>query len=164
MEKKKSLWFIIILLVVVIIAVAGAIGFIIGNQNGQVSGAQAVKQKYLPILNAAFPPPPSSLSSLTGTVKSVYGATITMEVKDPNDYLPHVDGSPVAVQTRTVSVSPSTKLVYMNYGQLKSNGEPTTSTFSLNDLRAGDIVTAKSSSNILNAQNFSATEVDLINY
>jgi ABC-type cobalt transport system substrate-binding protein len=154
-EIKKPVFIVVALLTFI---AGGVIGYFIGQANGN----QAAENKYLPIVNTAFPAPSGKLYSLIGTVKTVYGATITLAVNDPSDYLPHLDGSPRATQTRNANTSPSTQYFSLDNIHLDKSGNPTRATITLADIKSGDTVMVKSSENIFSASSFDATEVDLI--
>ena len=143
---------------VLVLIVGGVIGYFIGQMNGN----QAATNKYLPIISAAFPAPSGTLYNLTGTVKGVYGATITLTVQDPSDYLPHMDGSPRATQTRTAQTSPNTKFFAIDNSKLNADGSPTKTPITSGDIQTGDTVAVQSSQNIFSATTFDVTEVDLI--
>jgi hypothetical protein len=137
-----------------------AAGYFIGNTQGNV----AAERKFAPILNAIYPPPPDELSSLTGTVKSVYGAGFELEIEDLDDYLPHLDGSARAKETRTANTSVGTIFTLINYERLDRQGNPTRMPRTFANLTAGDMVTVRSSENIRNAGSFDATAVEWIQY
>jgi hypothetical protein len=148
MENKKTLvWYMVGSLVV---------GLLIGFWGGSAWGTQAGKMDLMPLVNFAFPKPSDDVRSFTGTVKAVVGATISLEINAPDDYLPHLDNSPRATETRYANTTPDTKFISI------SNGSVTGKTFSLSDLKTGDIVTVRSSENIRNAQRFDVSEVDLV--
>ena len=152
---NKSL---LIAIAVLILIVGGVIGYFIGQTNG----SQVAADKYLPIINAAFPAPSGPIYTLQGTVQNVYGATIAITVNDPSDYLPHLDGSPRATQTRQANTTPNTVYFELNSTKLDSQGNPIKTSISLSDIKPGDAVMVKSTQNIFSATTFDVTEVDLI--
>jgi ABC-type cobalt transport system substrate-binding protein len=154
-DIKKPVFIIVALLALIL---GGVIGYFIGQANGN----QAAANKYLPIINVAFPAPSGTLYNLMGTVQSVYGATIALTVQDPSDYLPHVDGSPRVTQNRNANTSPSTQYFSIDNTHLDKSGNPTITPITLADIKPGDTVMVKSSENIFSAGSFDATEVDLI--
>ena len=159
MENKNGINRSIFIMVgVLALIVGGVIGYFIGQTNGK----QIAADKYLPILNTAFPAPSGTLYNLMGTVQNIYGATIAVKVNDPSDYLPHLDGSPRATQIRNVNTSPTTKYYEINNQKLDANGSPTYTSISLSDIKPGDVVMVKSAQNIFSATTFDVTEVDLI--
>lgn len=140
------------------------VGFFAGNLRGEHQGAAVAEQKYAPLIDSAFPKPPAELTSLSGTVKSTYGATITLEVYDPDDYLPHADGSPRAKQTRSANVTGSTTYTLVNFGKLDKQGNPARTTLTFKDIKEGDTVTVRAAANIKTAQTFDVTSVELVRY
>ncbi len=132
------------------------VGLVIGFFGGKQTGRNAAEQQLAPLVNLAFPRPADDIRSLTGVVKSIYGATITLEINDPDDYLPHLDGTPRAKQNRSANVTPDTKYVIVTNGQVSSK------TFSSSDIKADDIITVRSEENIRDLETFDVSEVDLI--
>ncbi len=141
---------------VVFLVVGLLIGFWSGSAWSKQAGRTAAEKQLMPLVNLAFPKPPADIRSLTGAVNSVYGATINLEIDDPADYLPHLDGAPRATQTRFANVTPDTKFVVVSGGQV------TTKPFSLSDLKPSDIITVRSGSNIREAQKFDVMEIDVV--
>ncbi|MDI6778895.1 MAG: hypothetical protein QME25_01685 [Bacteroidota bacterium] len=82
------------------------------------------KEDLKKLVDLAFPPPPAEIFSLSGVVKTIVGATIAMEVDDPEDYLPHPDGSPRRKQTRFASLLAETKITLIDTTQLDREGNP----------------------------------------
>ncbi len=143
----------------IVLLVAGAV---IGYLVGQVSGNQTAANKYISLINAAFPAPSGTAYNLQGTVQSVYGATIAFTVNDPQDYLPHMDGSARATQTRNANTNPNTKYFAVDNARLNKDGSPTVTPSSLADIKPGAIVMVKSDQNIFSASSFDVSEVDLL--
>ncbi len=147
MENKKN-----IITAVVFVIIGLVAGYFIGQQTGQ----SAAEKKFSPLVELAFPKPADEMQSLTGTVKAVVGATITLEINDPADYLPHLDNSPRTTQIRYASITPDTKYVAV------SNGSVVNKPFSLSNIKTGDTITVRSNANIKDTQRFDASEVDLV--
>jgi hypothetical protein len=139
-------------------------GFFVGNLKGESTGESAAEQKYAPVVDSVFPKPPDELTTLSGTVTNLYGATIELSVYDPNDYLPHADGSPRQSQTRTANVTGTTTYTLTDFGNLDRQGNPTRTTIAFKDLKVGDTVTVESGSNIKDAQSFDVTAVEVVKY
>ncbi|TSA46101.1 hypothetical protein D4R51_00700 [bacterium] len=148
MENKKTL----VTAAVVFLIIGILIGFVGGKQAGRVDA----EKQLLPIVNLAFPKPSDDMRSMTGTVMGIFGATINLQIDDPADYLPHLDGSPRAVQTRFANVTPDTKYVFVINGKIKSTPS------SVSDVKKGDIITVRSNDNIRDAETFDVFEVDLV--
>lgn len=156
-QKKTTLT---ILIGVILLALILAIGFSLGKKQG----ANETKRNLTPLLNYAFPPPPAEIKTLSGKVTGLSGATIYLEVADPNDYLPHTDGTPRATETRYVGVTKDTAIRLLNYGRIDRQGLPQITALKLSDLKVGDAITVQSEENIKNAEKFDATEINLVKY
>lgn len=154
MEKRTSF-----LVFVLILLVGGALGFFIGRSMGNNEVA-----KLQPLVNLAYPKPPEDIRSMTGTVQGIYGATIMLQLDDPNDYLPHVDGSPRQKLSVSANTSSQTKFVSIDYQKLDSRGNPTVADISLSDLKSQNVVTVRSNQNIRNASQFDVSEVQLVRF
>lgn len=150
---------VLILVIVVAIALGFGVGFFVGSQRSATEVAEL-----RPLVDLAFPKPPEEMMSLSGTVKAVYGASLVLTVSDPDDYLPHLDGSPRRMEERTANVSAATKYSLIDYTKLDRAGSPTVKSFTLADLKAGDVVTVRSEGNIRDENVFDATAIDLVRY
>lgn len=152
-----------VLLAVVIVVVAVG-SFFVGLLIGEKRGSEQTRQALDPVLDIAFPKPPEEMFALNGTVRDVVGATISLEVSDPNDYLPHADGSPAATQVRYANLTDQTRLLSYDMNRVDTNGDPLVTQIQPSDFKAGDSVLVRSDANIRDAQQFDVTEVDLIKY
>ncbi len=149
--------------VFIIVAILALIaGGLIGYFIGQATENQTATAKYMPIINAGFPAPSGTLHNLTGQVTNVYGATITLTVNDPSDYLPHLDGLPQATQSRNANVTSATKYFSVDNTKPNPDGSPTRTAITLASIKAGDTVVVQSAQNIFSASTFDVTEVDLV--
>lgn len=155
--KKAS----IIIAAVAICVLAFAGGFYFGNKKGEKEGEEKIKSELAPIVELAFPKPAEKITNLAGVVKEIYGATVYLEVADPNDYLPHIDGSPRKKQIRLVSVSKATEIVSV---ALDKNGNVKSAPLKFSDLKKGDKVAVRSSQNIKDAEKFDAKKIELLKY
>lgn len=149
---------------ILIVAIALVVGLALGYFAGNASGSASTEQKFTPLLELAFPKPPTDIRSLSGTVKSMYGASISLEVRDPEDYLPHLDGSPHRTVARVAQVSAATTYTLIDYSKLNAQGNPAYISRTLSDLKAGDVVIVRSNENIRDAETFDATAVELVKY
>lgn len=149
---------------IVTAAIALIAGLAVGYFAGSAQGGAATEKKLMPLIDAAFPPPPSEFFSLTGAVTSIYGAELGLEIDDPDDYLPHLDGSPRAKEMRTAQVSASTAYTLINYARLDQSGNPVRTSFSFGNLKVGEIITVRSAENIRDAASFEATAVERVVY
>ncbi len=161
--QNKSVYFIVIALIIGL-----GLGFFFGQTVGQKTGiAQGITQtelKYKPALDSLYPAPPENLLSISGTVQKVYGAEVTLEINDPNDYLPHSDGTPVKKLSVVAETYANTKISLFDNTKSGKYGAPEVTPAKLSDLNVGDSVNVKSSTNIRNATKFDAVEIDLIKY
>jgi hypothetical protein len=155
--QNKSIYFLAIALII-----GFGLGFFFGQMNGQNMGAAQADVKYKPIVDSIYPAPPQVLHSVAGIVKSVYGAEVTMEINDPNDYLPHFDGTPVNKISVVAETYANTKINSVDYTKLDKNGNPQIKAIKLGDLKIDAPVSVRSSSNIRGADKFDVTEIDLI--
>lgn len=140
------------------------IGFFAGNLRGRSEGTKTAEEKYAPIVDSAFPRPPEEMLSLSGIVEDIYGASIALEVADPDDYLPHTDGSRRAKQTRTANVLGNTFYTIVDFGKLDKQGNPTRTPITFGDIAVGDTITVSAATNIKTAQAFDVTAVEVIKY
>lgn len=156
--KKIVLW------VAVAIVVGIAAGYSLGTTVGYATGRSAADTQLSGIVNSVFPKPPSEIHQIAGTVKAIVGATLTLEVNDPSDYLPHVDGTPQKKMARYASLMGSTKIVLIDSTKTDAQGNPLTSTLAPSDLKVGDNVMVKSDQNIAATPRFDVTNVQLVKY
>jgi len=146
---------------IIIALVLGIGGYLLGQQAGIKKSSEEIKN-LKSLVDLAFPPPPQEMLSLTGTVKGVYGATIQLEIDDPNDYLPRLDNSPRKKQTRNAITSNETSFTLIDYTKIDQEGNPTISQIKLSDIKTGDIITVRSNQNIRNAEKFDVTAVEVV--
>ncbi|HXF44056.1 MAG TPA: hypothetical protein VNK70_01150 [Candidatus Paceibacterota bacterium] len=157
MKSKKTLTIIVALAILAVV-------FGLGSYAGKSIGRKEMKKELSPLLSYIFPEPPAEIKSLGGKITGIYGATINLEVPDPDDYLPHTDGSPRKTETRFVTVNANTEIKLVNYGKIDGRGAPETRTLKLTDLKVGDAITVESAENIKEAEKFDATKIFLIKY
>lgn len=148
------------LLLAVTLLVGAALGFFAGDQ----WGIARTETKLVPALESAFPKPPEVLTSLAGTVKAKYGASLVLLVDDPDDYFPHLDGTPRAQEERTANVSANTTYTLADFSRLDRNGNPTRVGLSFGDVQAGDMVVVTSAENIRDAKIFEAMAIEKTKY
>ena len=147
MDKKTTSLF------AVFIIIALVVGFFVGQWQGKMEGEKIGSQKLQPLVDSVFPEPPANINVLTGIVKGISGATIAFEINAIDDYLPHLDGSPRKTETRFAVITPSTKIISMN-GETGNSA-----TITLQNIKAGDVITVVSAENIRNAERFDVTEI-----
>jgi hypothetical protein len=153
-----------IIIVTAVIVFSVAIGFYFGEQRGKTIGDAAARGALIPLVERAYSKPPAELFELTGTIVGIYGATMHLEVVDPDDYLPHLDGSAPRTNTRYASLAKTTKVVRIDLTKRDANGNPTITTLDRAVLKVGDRITVKSTANIRDAETFDTVEVQLVEY
>lgn len=154
--NKKTL----IILIVVLLAFGIAVGFFFGMKNGKESADENLQK----VVGLIFPKPPEEIFSMTGTLKAVNGTTLSLEVRKPDDYLPHVDGSAPATETRYVSVLGTTKITLIDITKIDAKGNPETTELKINDLKIGGALTVRSDKNIKDEKSFDANQIEVVNY
>jgi hypothetical protein len=137
---------------VIMFAAGVFVGLGLGRRQGETLGAAAAEKKLQPLIDLAFPKPPAVIKSFGGTIKDIFGAKITLEIRDPDDYLPHTDGT-------------QPKITLVDYTKKDAQGNsPLQMALKLSDLKAGDQINVRSDQNIRDAKEFIATEIELIKY
>ncbi len=138
-----------ILTVVIILGAYGIYWY--GTKEGKQANQSEI-DKLAPIVENAFPKPNEVLNVTNAKVTGVYGATIALSVGDPEDYLPHTDGTPRKTIVRYATVTPKTVVTIESiYGSSK--------TVTVKDVKVGSAVTVRTESNIRTAEKFDASEV-----
>lgn len=156
MTKKAFL----ILIVIIVVLAAIWVGYEIGSKQGKEQADTQLSK----IVEQVYPKPPEKINNLAGTIKTIYGATIDLEVTDPNDYLPHADGSKQDTNIRYASVTPDTKILLIDATQIDSQGNPKITEIKLLDLKEGDVVSVRSNENIKDAKKFDVYQIELVKY
>ena len=141
-----------------------ALGYYYGNRTGIEEGQISANEELSRIVHAVFPKPPAEIFSLSGTVVSVSGATIKLEVRDPDDYLPHTDGSLPRMETRYAMTTGDTEIFLFDAGRVDRNGNIDVSEISASDLNPNDSVIVKSHENIREKERFDVTRIELMKY
>lgn len=153
MENKKS---VSVFVFVIFIIIAIAVGFFAGNWWGKNQGITEATQELQPLIDTVFPEPPAYIGNLTGTIKEISGATIAIEINSLDDYLPHLDGSPIKTETRLVVTTPTTNIISIDTRTGNSKK------ISLQDLKMGESISVSSMENIRDVKKFDATEVRVV--
>lgn len=161
--KKEYLIFIVAVLVIAITAIGVWVGFEFGKKES-ISQDKEQIEKLTGLVDLVFPPPGETISTLTGTIKAMYGATIHLEVNDPEDYLPHTDGSQLKKRLRFASLIGTTKILLIDSTQIDENGNPKITELKQSDLKVGDVITVRSEQNIKSAEKFDVTRIELVRY
>ncbi|MEK7479445.1 MAG: hypothetical protein AAB634_02860 [Patescibacteria group bacterium] len=151
----------IVIPIAVIFLIAGAAG---GGYFGREAGLKKARSEYQALLDLAYPPPALEIHRISGTVRAVVGGTIHLDVNAPEDYLPHLDGSPRKTAVKAANVSGATEYVLVDYSKPQENGDPTRSTFTLEELKPGEQVVVESDENIREAKVFEAKLVQQVRF
>lgn len=160
MENKKSF----VLWIVVSLIVGGAAGYYLGNTVGFSTGKTSADKQLSGIVGLVFPKPPQEIHSAAGTITAISGATLTLEVNDPEDYLPHTDGTPQKKVTKYASLTGTTKIVLVDTTKTDATGNSETTQLSPSDLKVGDNVMVQSDQNIRTESNFDVVQVQMVKY
>lgn len=123
-----------VMLVSIIIA-SVAIGFFGGYFFGMNKGKVVTTQKLEPVINQIFPKPANDIRSASGVIKNITGNNVEIEIPDPDDYIPHADGSPVRKISLIGIIDDSTKISIV----LLSDGF-SQKTATISDLKVGDSI------------------------
>ncbi len=161
MEQKNNLKFPIILLVAGLIA-----GFLIGYYLvGKNMGFRGVNRQQLEdLVSLTFPKPPEDLRTVLGKITKIDGNKIQMEVGDPEDYLPHADGSPQRTMSRTARVTGETQMYLLRPAQIDKSGNISKTALKLNELKAGDSITVTAGENVRTAKEFDAVLIEKVEF
>ena len=146
---------------IAVVLIAVALGFYLGNKKSEQAVNQ-IERKYQPLIDAAFPKPADDMRSLVGVIKAITGATLTLEIDDPEDYFPHTDGTSQAKATRFASLTKNTNILLINTTKLNHEGNPSVTELKLSDLTVGDAIVVRSDTNIRSAQKFDVTQIELV--
>ena len=144
------------------VVIALIVGIGLGGYFGKNIGYEEARSEFGSLLDIAYPPPPAVAYRLSGDVGSVVGGTIGLNVDDPDDYLPHPDGSPRVTQLRQVGVRVGTELVLLDYLNPNESGSPMERVLELSEIQAGDRLIVESEENIRDEENFVATRIEKI--
>ena len=158
MKTKKSLAVFGVIIIVFLIVVVGL--YLLDQKDDE----KEIEETLPPLVDPFYPKPPEILMSLNGTIKGIRGGLIGLEVMDPDDYLPHPDGSPQRKEIRFVSLFSNTEIVLIDYTNPQPDGSPTVTPLKLSDLRRGDEVRVESKKNIRDAKEFDAQKIEVVRY
>jgi len=153
---KKS----IILLTLIAIIGIGLLGFFAGKKLGR----EQTQEKFSAVLNMAYPAPPQNLTTTGGTITDIYGNRVTIDMIDPEDYLPHPDGSPHKKIEREVKVDNQTKIQKIDYSNPQPDGTPAKTELDITDLRKNQEITIYTKENLRPNKEVTATQIKLYKY
>lgn len=140
-----------------IIVASIIIGFIGGYFLGMNRAEKAVTQKFEPIINQVFPKPASDIRNASGVVKTIKGRIVEIEISDPNDYIPHADGSPIKKIVLNGVINDATKVSIIEL----SNGfkqKPA----AIADLKIGDSVGFGTSENLQGKESVIIAYIEIV--
>jgi len=157
MSFKK---FVTIIISIAVLAFVFSLGYYLGNNKGLKEGQKTAEDKFKPIVESFYPKPPQEIKILNGVIKAISGASLGIEIKDPNDYLPHTDGTPPKTEIRIANVGKSTKIIGVT-NSLDANGQLKTIPLSLSDLKIGDRVNVTSNQNIKDVKEFMVSKIEV---
>jgi len=160
-EKQINKKIAFVLAVILLLGIGFFVGRYFGLNEGKKIGEEKAIANYEWALSKAFPKPPAVLNSVNGVVKNIKENKITIEFADPEDYIPHKDGSPRRMISRGAIVTPQTAFYVFDYskneGKVELKG-------GIKEVRLGDVISVKTSQNILRDINFIVGEVVLLRY
>jgi len=156
--KKES----IIYIATVVFIVGAGVGYYLGNAVGFSNGKTAADMQLSGIVNLVFPKPPQEIHSIAGAIKGISGATLTLEVNDPEDYLPHVDEVRQKKITRYASLMGTTKILSIDFTKIDSKGNPRTIELKPSDLKIGYNVMVQSGQNIRTESKFDVIQIEIV--
>lgn len=139
---------------VALIILALGVGYYAGTKGIFSKGPS--ESKCLSIVNSVFPKPADMIKNSGGTVKGIYGALVSVEMNDPEDYLPHTDGTAQKKVSIGLNITAKTNITTV------SLATGTEKAAKLSDVKVGDTVRFWSSANIRNAKQVDATVIQLI--
>lgn len=146
----------IVLAIVAGIAVVFGLGYYVGTKGILSGGSNSAGARCLAVIDSVFPKPPDIIKNASGVVKGVYGALLSVEMANPDDYIPHTDGTPAQTLSVGLNINSQTLVRMAN----ASGVAPVTA--KLSDIKVGDTVRFWSDSNIRGAKQVDATLVQII--
>ncbi|MEX2411743.1 MAG: hypothetical protein WD607_10325 [Candidatus Paceibacterota bacterium] len=148
MKNKKTV------LIISLILVVGVGAFILGNNLNKEK-----TQELETIVESIFQAPPEVISNVSGIVQDIRGATIYLEINNPENYLPTDE---VEKLTKYVTVSDETEINILSFNENLGDIESVEAEFE--DIQLRDEISVISNENIRENDKFSATSVEVINY
>jgi hypothetical protein len=142
-----------------LIALVGSL--FIGAYGGYLYGERVGGEKIRKLIDIVYPQPPKEMYELDGLIVGTDVDTVTLEIQDPNDYLPHIDGTDSLKQRRVVSITSTTKIMMADQNTLDANGEAVVTSVKFSDIKVGVRAIVKSLENIKDATSFSANEIEV---
>jgi hypothetical protein len=151
------------ILVIIIVIAVGVAGYFAGASIGKQKGIEQTESNLMPIIDMAFPPPPEMLTSTGGTVTGVENGVISLEITDPEDYLPHPDGTPKNKIVRYVEATPETEIIYTDFSSPDpETGLPSEIAIEISEIEEGDRISVRTEENIREQENITATRIEVV--
>ncbi len=150
--------------IVVALIVGGVVGYFVGSLSGFEKGKTTQQEKLGGLVDLVFPKPPEMIRSASGIITAVNGSSLSLEIGDPEDYLPHTDGTQQKKVVRTATLTPSTKILLIDSTQIDAQGNPKITELSATDLKVGDAVTVRTDKNIRTETSFDAQQIEMVKY
>lgn len=145
----------IVLGVVVAIALVFGIGYYVGTRGIFSGTSNSEGTRCLSVINSVFPKPPDVIKNTSGVVKGIYGALLSVEMANPDDYIPHADGSPAQKVSVGLNVNSQTLI------RIAGSGGSITTPIKLSDIKVGDLIHFWSNSNIRGAKQVDVTLIQV---
>lgn len=155
MNKNTS-----IIVLILVFLVGGVIGYYVGMEKGKA----VENEKLGGLVDLVFPKPPEKISSVSGMVTAIEGTSFTLETGDPDDYLPHTDGTPQKKINREVRILPDTKILLIDSTKIDAQGNPSITNMSASEIKTGDALTVRTGANIRTESSFDATQIEIVKY
>lgn len=150
--------------IVLALIIGGVVGYFVGSSTGFESGKATQDKKLGGLVDLVFPKPPEIIRSASGIIKTINGGLLSLEIGDPDDYLPHTDGTTQKKIVRTATVTPTTKILLIDSTQIDTQGNPKIIELSATDLKVGDAVTIRTEKNVRTETSFDAQQIEIVKY
>lgn len=158
-NRGQILW-----IAVVIALIVGALaGFLLGKQTYEKAAEEEIS-RLSAIVDYVYPPPPETITTLSGTVLGIHGATITLEINSIDDYLPILDGRDRRKEVRYANFSGTTEFIETRVSERGEFGLPPTSPITIDNIEVGNVVRVRSEQNIRDLEEFDVTRIELRTY
>lgn len=144
-KHKKTVYTII--LVAAGLVVGLLIGFLtFGTWANQKQDEQT--KKLQDFVNVIVPKPPEVISNVVANIKKIDGNILELEINDPEDYIPHTDGTLQKKIMRTGTIDTTTEITIVNPIKIDAAGKISEKNATIADLKEGDQVTILTDKNI----------------
>jgi hypothetical protein len=146
-----------------------AVGIILGFAGGYFLGTKAPKEEarnanLQELVDAAYPKPPEDIRTVNAKITKIDGTRIEFETNDPEDYLPHSDGSAPYTMTRVARVTDATEIWLLSPTKIDANGNVSKKKLKITDLKAGEMVAITASENVRTAKEFDTLLIEKVEY